>query len=100
MLDAQIIGPADTPFEGGAFELKIEIPHEYPMDPPIVTFVTRVCMYIYALVFASDWEASYFSSSSVFGLTRRQPDLETMCMDVLDYKYVCLNVRMCIFIRV
>eukprot|EP00388_Colpodella_angusta_P019960 GDKJ01049860.1.p1 GENE.GDKJ01049860.1~~GDKJ01049860.1.p1 ORF type:complete len:173 (+),score=27.77 GDKJ01049860.1:24-521(+) len=37
-----IAGPADTPYHGRVFEMKIEIPTDYPMKPPLVHFVTPV----------------------------------------------------------
>eukprot|EP00638_Chattonella_subsalsa_P008455 CAMPEP_0117751002 /NCGR_PEP_ID=MMETSP0947-20121206/10709_1 /TAXON_ID=44440 /ORGANISM="Chattonella subsalsa, Strain CCMP2191" /LENGTH=168 /DNA_ID=CAMNT_0005569287 /DNA_START=134 /DNA_END=640 /DNA_ORIENTATION=- len=37
-----IRGPADTPFEGAIYELKIEIGPQYPMVPPTMTFVTKI----------------------------------------------------------
>jgi len=40
--DAHIIGPKDTPYEGGFFELKIAFPEEYPFKPPRAQFVTKV----------------------------------------------------------
>ncbi len=39
---ATIRGPADTPFEGGRFQIRIEIGPEYPIRPPLMRFVTRV----------------------------------------------------------
>jgi peroxin-4 len=37
-----IRGPPDTPYEGGQFELSIDIPKRYPLQPPTVVFVTKV----------------------------------------------------------
>lgn len=37
-----ITGPQDTPYENGHFKLNIEIPQNYPYDPPIMRFDTRV----------------------------------------------------------
>jgi len=37
-----IRGPGETPFEGGTFELRIEVGPEYPIRPPVMRFVTRV----------------------------------------------------------
>ena len=31
---AIILGPLDTPFEGGAFKLEIFLPDDYPLSPP------------------------------------------------------------------
>ncbi len=40
--EAVILGPTETPYEGGVFNLSISIPSNYPFKPPIVTFKTKI----------------------------------------------------------
>jgi ubiquitin-conjugating enzyme E2 D/E len=37
-----IIGPKDTPFENGMFELNITLPINYPFEPPNIQFKTNI----------------------------------------------------------
>ncbi|XP_043479550.1 ubiquitin-conjugating enzyme E2 T-like [Leptopilina heterotoma] len=41
-LTAVIIGPNGTPYEGGLFQLDVNISERYPFEPPSVKFVTPV----------------------------------------------------------
>lgn len=46
---ASIVGPDESPFEGGIFQLRIQFPDQYPEKPPRVRFITEVC-------FAFSWQ--------------------------------------------
>lgn len=39
---ASILGPSNSPYEGGKFFLYIVIPNNYPMFPPQVRFITKI----------------------------------------------------------
>lgn len=35
-------GPSGTPYEGGIYEVTIDIPNEYPFKPPVMKFLTKI----------------------------------------------------------
>ncbi len=41
-LKGTIRGPQGTPYEGGVFDVDIEIPKQYPFEPPKMKFITKV----------------------------------------------------------
>eukprot|EP00050_Salpingoeca_kvevrii_P019707 m.89494 g.89494 ORF g.89494 m.89494 type:complete len:203 (+) comp8534_c1_seq1:185-793(+) len=41
-LRGEVIGPPDTPYEGGKFYVTIEIPDTYPFSPPKCRFETKI----------------------------------------------------------
>lgn len=40
--EATLIGPTQTPYEGGIFKLRLLFTDDYPFKPPKITFTTRI----------------------------------------------------------
>ncbi|KAK9469913.1 ubiquitin-conjugating enzyme/RWD-like protein [Lipomyces arxii] len=38
-----IRGAPDTPYEGGVWKIDIKVPPTYPLQPPEIRFVTKIC---------------------------------------------------------
>ncbi|XP_015596125.1 ubiquitin-conjugating enzyme E2 T [Cephus cinctus] len=42
VLSVSIMGPNNSPYNGGLFQLEVEIPDNYPFEPPRIKFLTPV----------------------------------------------------------
>jgi len=42
---AEIVGPPESPFEDGVFDLSIKFPPRYPMEPPSCRFISSIAPY-------------------------------------------------------
>ena len=41
-LTGTVLGPKDTPYEGGIFKVDIKLTDEYPFEAPKMNFITKV----------------------------------------------------------
>lgn len=41
-LEANVLGPAGSPYEKGLFKIEITVPNKYPFEPPTFKFTTKV----------------------------------------------------------
>lgn len=101
-LEAQIVGRVGSPYEGGVFKLKIDVPERYPFEPPQVTFVTpiyhpnidsagRICLNILKLPPSGGWKpclniSTILTSIQVL-MAEPNPDDPLMADIANEFKY-------------
>lgn len=79
LLQGFIKGPEGTPYAGGTFEIKVDIPEHYPFEPPKVTeiiFHIRAFEYIQAKFVTRIWHPNISSQTG------------TICLDILKDKWL------------
>ncbi|KAK6502753.1 hypothetical protein TWF481_007800 [Arthrobotrys musiformis] len=83
---AGLRGTPDSPYEGGVWDVDIVIPDNYPLAPPTIKFITKICHpnvhiktgEICLDLLKSEWSAAYTISSTMTAiqtlLTSPEPD--------------------------
>ncbi|XP_072133850.1 ubiquitin-conjugating enzyme E2 T [Mobula birostris] len=101
-LRAQILGSADSPYEGGIFNLEIIVPERYPFEPPKIRFLTpiyhpnidtagRICLDILKLPPKGAWRPSLNLSTVLTSIhllmSEPNPDDPLMADISSEFKY-------------
>mmetsp|Transcript_58039 Transcript_58039/g.184437 ORF Transcript_58039/g.184437 Transcript_58039/m.184437 type:complete len:155 (-) Transcript_58039:191-655(-) len=88
---AFIKGPADTPYEGGTFQLDIIVPEAYPLVPPAIRYVTKIfhpnvhyktgeiCLDILKMAWSPAWTLQSVCRATVALLSHAEPDSPLNC---------------------
>ena len=74
--NAVICGPSGTPFEDGTFKLTLQFSEEYPNEPPVVKFLSKM---FHPNIFEEDgkvdilWPPAYNVSALLVSIQALQP---------------------------
>lgn len=96
---AEIKGPDGTPFEGHYFQIDLQIPQGYPIDPPIAKFLTpifhpnikfkqgEICLDILKAEWTPAWGIQTLCTAVQLLLSEPVPDspLNTLAGNLLRY---------------
>lgn len=93
---ATLIGPIDTPYEGGIFELSIQFPVNYPFKPPTIKFMTKI---YHCNISLSSGELTILRERGEGG-ERRQSEKRDVCvrasfsMQIIRKACICMHAYM------
>ena len=95
--EASIIGPDESPYEGGTFRLDIRIPSDFPLHPPRIKFKTKIyhpnihltgaiCIDILQSQWNSTWSIEKILLGIISLLTDANPDDPYNARSALYYR--------------
>lgn len=88
---AYIKGPEDTPYEGGVFQLSMNVPEQYPLVPPQTRFQTKIfhpnvhfktgeiCLDILKTAWSPAWTLQSVCRAVIALLAHPEPDSPLNC---------------------
>ncbi|XP_038218541.1 ubiquitin-conjugating enzyme E2 T-like [Zerene cesonia] len=101
-LNVRMCGPKGSPYESGVFKLLINVPNNYPFEPPLVKFVTsvyhpnidsagRICMNMLKMPPKGTWLPTITIETLLISiqtlLAHPNPDDPLVTEIAMEYKY-------------